>query len=52
MTTGKWSCLISFAWAQLTFWEGGGSDKFNKTYMFLAGFEPTPRQSKTGKSAL
>ena len=28
MTTGEWSCLISFAWAPLSFSERGGSEKF------------------------
>ena len=28
MTTGEWSCLISFTWAPLTCSERGGSEKF------------------------
>ena len=43
--------LISFAMAPLTRSERGGSQKFNIKIMSPAGFEPTPRQSTTGKSA-
>ena len=28
MTTGEWSCLISFTWVPLTCSERGGSEKF------------------------
>ena len=52
MTSGEWTCLISFATAPLTCSERGGSEKFKmKIYNFMspAGFEPTPRQSKTGQ---
>ena len=50
MTSGEWSCLISFAWTPLTCSERRGSEKFKmKIYMSPAGFEPTPRHSTTGK---
>ena len=50
MTTGEWSCLISFTWAPLTCSERGGSEKFKMKIYVPAGFEPAPRQSMTGKS--
>ena len=32
--------------------ERGGSEKFKMKILIPVGFEPTPRQSTTGKSAL
>ena len=54
MTTGEWSCLISFAWYPLTCSERrGGSEKIqNEKYMSPAGFEPTPRNDTTSGTAL
>ena len=40
MTTGEWSCLISFAWDPLSCSEQAGIEKFKIKYMSLAGFEP------------
>ena len=34
MTTGEWSCLISFTWAPLTCSERGGSEKFKMKIFF------------------
>ena len=33
MTTGEWSCLMSFTWAPLTCSERGGSEKFKMKYV-------------------
>ena len=47
MTSGEWTCLISFATAPLTCSERGGSEKFKMKYRSAAGFEPhnaSPRQ--------
>ena len=78
ITSGEWTCLISYATAPLTCSERRGSEKFKMkiyghawfhlhglrwpvrhgegaknsrwTYIFPAGFKPTPRKSTTGKS--
>ena len=35
VTTGEWSCLITFTWAPPTYSERGGSEKFKiKIYVF------------------
>ena len=47
MTSGEWSCFISFAWIPLSYSEWGGSE-----YISPAGFEPMPRHTTTGESAL
>ena len=37
MTTGEWSCLISFTWALLTCSERGGSEKFKMKIYVSSG---------------
>ena len=37
MTTGEWSCLISFTWAPLTCSEWGGSEKFKMKIYISSG---------------
>ena len=37
MTTGEWSCLISFTWAPLTCSEQGGSEKFKMKIYVTSG---------------
>ena len=37
MTTGEWSCLISFTWAPLTCSERGGSEKFKMKIYVSSG---------------
>ena len=34
MTTGEWSCSISFTWAPLTYSERRGSEKFKMKICF------------------
>ena len=50
MTSGEWTCLISFATALLTCWNGEGAKNSKWKYMSPAGYEPTHRQFTTGKS--
>ena len=42
MTSGEWTCLISFATAPLTCSNGEGAKNSKWKYMSPAGFEPTP----------
>ena len=48
MTTGEWSCLISFTWAPLTCSERGGNEKIqNENICFQRDSNPhhvSPRQ--------
>ena len=37
MTTGEWSCLISFTWVPLTCSERGGSEKFKMKIYVSSG---------------
>ena len=37
MTTGEWSCLISFIWAPLTCSERGGNEKFKMNIYASSG---------------
>ena len=48
MTSGEWTCLISFATAPLTCSERGGSEKFKMKICLQWDSNPRPRQSTTG----
>ena len=48
MTSGEWTCLISFATAPLTCSERGGSEKFKMKIYVSSGIR-THTQSTTGK---
>ena len=50
MTSGEWTCLISFATAPLTCSERGGSKKFKMKIYVSSGIRTLTRQSTTGKS--
>ena len=48
MTTGEWSCLISFAWDPLTCSEGrGGSEKFKMKIFVSSGIRTHASQTDT-----
>ena len=49
MTSGEWTCLISFATAPLTCSERGGSEKFKMKIYVSRGIRTHTRQSTTGK---
>ena len=49
MTSGEWTCLISFATAPLTCSERGGSEKFKMKIYVSSGIRTHTRQSTTGK---
>ena len=50
MTSGEWTCLISFATAPLTCSERGGSEKFKMKIYVSSGIRTHTGQSTTGKS--
>ena len=47
MTSGEWTCLISFATAPLTCSERGGSEKFKMKIYVSSGIRTHTRQSTT-----
>ena len=49
MTSGEWTCLISFETAPLTCSERGGSEKFKMKIYVSSGIRTHTRQSTTGK---
>ena len=49
MTSGEWTCLISFATAPLTCSERGGSEEFKMKIYVSSGIRTHTRQSTTGK---
>ena len=49
MTSGEWTCLISFATAPLTCSERGGSEKFKMKIYVSSEIRTHTRQSTTGK---
>ena len=49
MTSGEWTCLISFATAPLTCSERGGSEKLKMKIYVSSGIRTHTRQSTTGK---
>ena len=51
MTSGEWTCLISFATAQLICSERGGCEKFKmKIYVFQRDSNPHPASPRQEKS--
>ena len=52
MTTGEWSCLISFAWAPLSCSERRGSEKFKMKIYVSSGIRTHATPPMTGESAL
>ena len=52
MTTVEWSCLISYAWDQLSCSEQPGIEKFKMKMYVSSGFEPTRHHATTSETAL
>ena len=51
MTTGEWSCLISFAWDRLSCSEQAGIEKFKMKIYVSSGIRTHQLRAKTSDTA-